>query len=215
MGKEWPGTDFNGSLWLVLTRRILMIDLKLIFSALLSSLGVIGAVAAVQTQPKSPNPVVVIQTSMGDITVELFKNEAPKSTENFLAYVKSGFYGGTIFHRVIKGSMIQGGRFTPDMTRKPTRPPIPNESGNGLTHARGTVAMARTADPNSATAQFFINTVNNAKLDPLGYAVFGKVTAGMSVVEQIESATTGMKGSYRDVPVQPILIKAVRVKVVP
>ena len=189
-----------------------MIDLKLTFSALSTALAVIGVAMAIQAQPQSANPVVVIQTSMGDITVELFKKEAPKSTENFLAYVKSGFYSGTIFHRVIKDFMIQGGGFAPDMTRKDTRPPIPNESGNGLTHARGTLAMARTSDPNSATAQFFINTVDNAKLDPLGYAVFGKVTAGMSVVDQIESVKTGVKGSYRDVPVQPILIKSVSVK---
>jgi len=189
-----------------------MMDMKLMVSALSGALVLIAAVAAAQAPPKTANPLVVITTSMGDITVELFKNEAPKSTENFLAYVKSGFYSGTIFHRVIKGFMIQGGGFAPDMTRKPTRPPIPNESANGLTLARGTVAMARTADPSSATSQFFINTVNNAKLDPLGYAVFGKVTAGMDVVDRIEGTPTGMKGSFRDVPVKPVLIKSVQVK---
>jgi len=173
---------------------------------------------SVVAQKKSNNPEVIIQTSMGDITVELLKDKAPQSVENFLAYAKAGYYNGTIFHRVIKGFMIQGGGFAPDMTRKPTRPPIPNEAKNGLRNVRGTLAMARTPDVNSATSQFFINTVDNASLDnrgdapdAYGYAVFGKVTKGMRVVDQIENTATGIKGSYRDVPLQPILIKSVQI----
>ncbi len=130
-----------------------------------------------------------------------------------------GFYKGTIFHRVIKGFMIQGGGFAEDMKRKPTLPPIANEAGNGLKNKRGTLAMARTGEVNSATAQFFINTVDNGPLDhrgaapaEFGYAVFGKVTAGMDVVEQIEGVPTGSKGSYNNVPLQPIIIKDVKIK---
>jgi len=169
-------------------------------------------------QKKSDNPTVVIQTSMGDITVELFQAKAPKSVENFLAYAQAGFFSGTIFHRVIKGFMVQGGGFAPDMTRKATRPPIPNEAKNGLKNTRGTLAMARTPEVNSATAQFFINTADNGPLDhrgdapdAYGYAVFGKVTKGMNVVDRIENTATGNKGSYQNVPLQPILIKSVQI----
>ncbi len=165
------------------------------------------------------NPVVVMETSMGAITLELFRDKAPVSVENFLAYVKDGFYEGTSFHRVIKGFMIQGGGLLPDLSRKPTKPPIKNEAANGLTNDRGTIAMARTGEVNSATSQFFINTVNNAALnhkstDPqgYGYAVFGRVIDGMAVVDKIESVATGVQGGMRDVPTQPVVIKAVKVK---
>ena len=161
------------------------------------------------------NPVVVVQTSMGDITIELFRDKAPKSVENFLSYVQDGFYKGTTFHRVIRGFMVQGGGLTADLVRKPTKPPIDNEAGNGLKNSRGTVAMARTADVKSATSQFFINTVDNGALDhksnapaDFGYAVFGRVTAGMDVVDKIERVKT----AAGDVPAAPVTITGVVVK---
>lgn len=158
-------------------------------------------------------PKVQLVTSLGDITIELYPAKAPKSVENFLAYVKSGFYDGTIFHRVIGDFMIQGGGFTKDLRQKPTRAAIPIESKNGLGNLRGTVAMARTADPNSATAQFFINTVDNPRLDYAsedspGYAVFGKVVSGMDVVDKIRAVETGAQGPFRgDVPVTAVVIE--------
>jgi cyclophilin family peptidyl-prolyl cis-trans isomerase len=168
---------------------------------------------------QSANPVAVIQTSAGDITVELFKDKAPISVANFLSYVKAGFYSGTIFHRVIKGFMIQGGGLTEAMSRKQTKAPIQNEAGNGLLNDRGTIAMARLTEVHSATAQFFINTKDNASLnhssespDKFGYAVFGKVIAGMDVVDKIESTATITKGSYQNVPVQTIVIKNILLK---
>lgn len=152
---------------------------------------------------------VRLSTSMGDIVLELDKEKAPKSVDNFVEYVKAGHYDGTVFHRVIETFMIQGGGMKPDMSEKPTRPPIPLEAGNGLSNVRGTVAMARTSMPNSATSQFFINVADNQRLDAAGggYAVFGKVTAGMDVVDKIKSVATGNKGPHQNVPVQPILIK--------
>jgi peptidyl-prolyl cis-trans isomerase A (cyclophilin A)/peptidyl-prolyl cis-trans isomerase B (cyclophilin B) len=160
-------------------------------------------------------PKVLIKTSMGDITVELYPDKAPKSVENFLTYVKSGFYDGTIFHRVIAGFMVQGGGFTKDLTMKKTRAPVANESKNGLSNLRGTLAMARTADPNSATAQFFINTVDNPRLDYAsdaepGYCVFGKVTAGLDIVDKIRAVPTGPQGPFRsDVPTTLITLQKV------
>jgi len=161
------------------------------------------------------NPTIVIETSAGSITAELFQDKAPKSVENFLAYAKTGFYNGTIFHRVIKKFMIQGGGITAEMVRKQTREPIVNEAGNGLKNTRGTLAMARTSEINSATAQFFINTVDNAFLDHknetqdgFGYAVFGKVIAGMDVVDKIEAGKTGAN----DIPIAPVAIKSVVVQ---
>jgi peptidyl-prolyl cis-trans isomerase A (cyclophilin A)/peptidyl-prolyl cis-trans isomerase B (cyclophilin B) len=169
--------------------------------------------AAAET-PAGP-PKVLIKTSLGDITAELYPDKAPKSVENFLTYVKSGFYDGTIFHRVIESFMVQGGGFSKDLRQKPTRAPIPIESKNGLSNLRGTVAMARTQDPNSATAQFFINVVDNPRLDYVsdanpGYAVFGKVVSGLDVVDKIRAVPTGAQGPFRsDVPTTPIVIEKV------
>jgi peptidyl-prolyl cis-trans isomerase A (cyclophilin A) len=178
-------------------------------------LGVIAAVAALEgpVSAQSKNPIVVVATSLGDITIELDAARAPLSVENFLTYVKDGHYDGTIFHRVIKGFMIQGGGLTPDMREKPTRPPIKNEAANGLKNERGTVAMARTNQVDSATSQFFINTgTNNGFLDhkvrDYGYAVFGKVVGGMNIVDKIE----GVKTQPGDVPAEPVIIKSIRVK---
>jgi peptidyl-prolyl cis-trans isomerase A (cyclophilin A) len=152
---------------------------------------------------------VRLATSMGDIVLELDKEKAPKSVDNFVEYVKAGHYDGTVFHRVIETFMIQGGGMKPDLSEKPTRPPIPLEAGNGLSNVRGTVAMARTSMPNSATSQFFINVADNQRLDAAGggYAVFGKVTEGMDVVDKVKLVATGNKGPHQNVPVQPILIK--------
>jgi len=160
-------------------------------------------------------PVVVISTSMGDITVKLNAEKAPISTENFLKYVEKKHYDGTIFHRVIKDFMVQGGGFTPDMKEKSTLAPIKNEANNKLSNKRGTIAMARTSDVNSATAQFFINTVDNERLDyksdaNYGYAVFGEVTAGMDVVDKIRQVKTITKGEFDDVPAQTVTIKSIQ-----
>jgi len=158
-------------------------------------------------------PQVLLKTSMGDIVLELNQEKAPVSTQNFLQYVKSGQYKGTIFHRVIPNFMIQGGGFTPDMQQKPTRAPIRNEANNGLKNDAYTIAMARTGDPQSATAQFFINTKNNDFLnypgqDGWGYAVFGKVVKGAEVVDKIRQVKTGSVGPYQDVPLQPVVIES-------
>ena len=155
---------------------------------------------------------VQLATSMGNITLELQADKAPKTVANFVQYVKAGHYNGTVFHRVINGFMIQGGGFGPDMQEKPTKPPIPLEARNGLSNARGTVAMARTNVPDSATAQFFINVNDNAGLDAAnapdgnGYAVFGKVVEGMDVVDRIKAVATGSKGMYQNVPTTAIVI---------
>ena len=156
---------------------------------------------------------VKLATSAGDIVIELDAAKAPKSVDNFLQYVKAGHYNGTVFHRVIPNFMIQGGGMTADMKEKATRAPIPLESKNGLNNERGTVAMARTNDPNSATSQFFINVKDNeflnaaASRDGNGYAVFGKVVSGMDVVDKIRVVPTSNKGPNGDVPVEPITIK--------
>lgn len=158
---------------------------------------------------------VRLNTSMGDVVLDLNRDQAPKTVENFLRYVKDGHYDGTIFHRVIDNFMIQGGGMNPDMKEKATRSPIPLESRNGLSNKRGTVAMARTAVPDSATAQFFINLRDNSFLDQQnsrdgeGYAVFGKVIAGMDVVDAIRTVPTGNKGPFQNVPVMPVIIKKV------
>lgn len=162
------------------------------------------------------NPVVVIDTSEGVIEAELDAEKAPITVENFLKYVDAGHYDGTIFHRVIKGFMIQGGGMTADMREKKTGQGIRNESSNGLKNARGTLAMARTSDPNSATAQFFINLVDNDFLNggagKAGYAVFGRVTSGMDVVDKIAGVRTGNKAGHQDVPTEPITIKSIKRK---
>jgi peptidyl-prolyl cis-trans isomerase A (cyclophilin A) len=156
---------------------------------------------------------VKLATSLGDVVLELDAAKAPRSVENFVQYVKDGHYNGTVFHRVIDNFMIQGGGMLPDLSQKPTRAPIPLESRNGLNNVRGSVAMARTNDPNSATAQFFINLKDNDFLnssrspDGNGYAVFGKVIAGMDVVDKIRAVPTANKGPYQNVPVEPVLIK--------
>ena len=156
---------------------------------------------------------VRLVTRQGDIVVELDPAKAPKSVDNFLQYVKAGHYDGTIFHRVIENFMIQGGGMKADMSEKPTRAPIPLESRNGLTNLNGTLAMARTMDPNSATAQFFINLKDNAFLDQAnsrdgnGYAVFGKVVAGMDVVNKIKAVPVADKGGHQNVPTTPVMIK--------
>jgi len=157
---------------------------------------------------------VRLHTNHGAIDIELDTERAPKTVENFLAYVQAGHYDNTLFHRVINGFMIQGGGFTPGMGQKPTRAPIPNEAGNGLRNSKHTVAMARTSDPHSATAQFFINVADNDFLNHSsptpqgwGYAVFGKVVDGLDVVEKIKSVKTGSKGFHQDVPVDDVVIE--------
>ena len=163
-------------------------------------------------------PVVVLDTTMGPITLELDRAKAPITVDNFMKYVDDGYFDGLIFHRVIPGFMIQGGGFTPDMREKgKTNAAIKNESNNGLSNARGTISMARTNDPDSATAQFFINLSDNAQgLDPKGgrggYAVFGKVTAGMDAVDKIAKVNTGRRGPHDDVPTEPITIKSAKRK---
>lgn len=159
---------------------------------------------------------VEMTTSMGTIVIELDAEKAPKSVENFLKYVQDGFYDGTIFHRVINGFMVQGGGFDVEMKQKAVRAPIENEASNGLSNRAMTLAMARTNDPNSATAQFFINLVDNQRLDknPMnaGYTVFGKVVSGDDVVKKIATVKTGSKGMYGDVPVEAVVIQKVIVK---
>ncbi len=166
----------------------------------------------------SKNPTVTMQTNQGTIEIELYKDKAPNTVENFLTYVKEGAYDGTIFHRVIKNFMIQGGGFNPDMTQRKTHAPIENEANNGLSNDVGTIAMARTNDPHSATSQFFINTKDNGFLNfsaptmqGWGYCVFGKVTKGLDIVEKIEGVATGNTGGHGDVPVEPVIIEKVTI----
>jgi peptidyl-prolyl cis-trans isomerase A (cyclophilin A) len=180
----------------------MMIKTSLLTAALLLA-------GAVQAQ------TVQVQTSMGNFRIQLNAEKAPKSVANFLQYVKTGHYNGTVFHRVIPDFMIQGGGFTKDMVQKATKPPIPLEANNGLPNVRGSVAMARTGDPNSATSQFFVNVVDNAFLDAansrdgLGYAVFGQVIEGMEVVDKIRAVPTTNRGMQANVPETPVLITKV------
>ncbi len=170
------------------------------------------SVADEQPEPETL-PMVTLKTSLGDITIELYPDKAPDTVANFLKYVNDGHYNGTIFHRIIDGFMIQGGGFTADMNQKPTRAPIKNEADNGLKNEVGTIAMARTPDPHSATAQFFINVADNAFLNfqspdmrGYGYCVFGKVVSGMDVVNTMKSVRTGNKGPHQNVPVEAVTI---------
>lgn len=161
------------------------------------------------------NPRVKLTTNQGDIVLELDQRSAPVTVDNFLKYVRDGHYDGTIFHRVIDGFMVQGGGYKEDLSGKPTRPPIMNEGPNGLKNARGTIAMARTNDPHSASAQFFINVTDNAALDHVaptdprswGYAVFGKVVEGMDVVDKIKATPTERKGVFENLPVTPVIVE--------
>ena len=187
---------------------------------LASALVLLPLLAAFTVSAQSPNPRVAVKTSMGSFTIELHEKEAPGTVRNFLAYVDEGFYAGTIFHRVIDGFMIQGGGLDREMNRKKTRDPIANEAMNKLKNRAGTVAMARTSAPNSATSQFFVNVADNGMLDyrdtsaeGIGYCVFGKVVEGMDVVERIKAVPTGVKNGMRDVPETPVVIESItRVK---
>jgi len=178
---------------------------------------VLSGALAQAADTAAPAPVrVALDTSEGRIVIELRADKAPKTVSNFVQYVQDGFYDGTIFHRVIDGFMVQGGGFTPTMVEKPTRPAIPIESNNGLKNVRGSVAMARTPNPNSASAQFFINLVDNHFLDypgsdGYGYTVFGSVVEGLEVVDKIRAAPTGNRGGNQNVPLTPILIKTARI----
>jgi cyclophilin family peptidyl-prolyl cis-trans isomerase len=170
-----------------------------------------GAMAGAQEKEA---PMIKLETSVGSITLELYPDKAPTTVSNFVQYVDSGFYNGTIFHRVIRSFMIQGGGFDTNLSRKSTKAPIRNEAANGLKNDRGTIAMARTALPDSATSQFFINTVDNASLNfrdsttrGIGYCVFGRVVEGMDVVDTIQSVKTGYRAGMADVPVEAVLIK--------
>jgi len=175
----------------------------------------------VSTEPAAgqpANPRVLIETSKGNFTVELFASKAPVSVENFLSHVKTGFYDGTVFHRVIPGFMIQGGGMLPDMTEKSRGAPIKNEANNGLKNLRGTLAMARTGEPHSATSQFFINVADNYFLnhrgesfEGWGYAVFGQVLSGMEVVDAIVAVPRGDRGMHQDVPIEPVVMTKVTV----
>lgn len=186
---------------------------KYLLSVILASF----SLAAIAATTKEEHSNVLVQTNMGDITIELDREHAPKTVENFEKYISKGFFDGTIFHRVIPNFMIQGGGFTEDLKQKAVDAPIQNEANNGLKNKRGTIAMARTSDPHSATAQFFINTVDNEFLNHTaptgsgwGYTVFGKVTAGMDVVDAISKVPTGSSGMFSsDVPKNPIVIKKI------
>ena len=176
---------------------------------LIACLAMLAAPLAVAAEPQ-----VELRTNMGTIVLELYPDRAPETVKNFQQYVQSGFYNGTVFHRVIPGFMIQGGGFTADLQHKPSREPIRNEANNGLKNDVGTIAMARTSDPHSATSQFFINVVDNSPLNyregNYGYAVFGKVTSGMDVVQKIATVPTTARPPHQNVPVKPVVIESAR-----
>ena len=201
-----PSRPPYSSLWRMLRQHI---------APVIAALGLVSAAAASAAQAAdaaAAQPKVEFTTTLGNFIVQIDPARAPKTVANFLDYVKSGFYKGTIFHRVIPGFMVQGGGFTPNMQQKPTRAPIPLESQNGLRNLRGTIAMASTSDPNSATSQFFVNVADNASLDypkpdGYGYAVFGKIVSGMDVIDKIVAAPTKNEGPFQNVPVKPIVIE--------
>jgi peptidyl-prolyl cis-trans isomerase A (cyclophilin A) len=190
--------------------------LRSLFSVLAATALLAAAPASAQTdkgKAAATAPRVKLVTSMGDITLELDAAKAPITVENFLSYVKAGHYSDTVFHRVIDGFMIQGGGMDVKLSEKPTRAPIKLESQNGLRNLRGTIAMARTSVPDSATSQFFINVVDNARLDypsfdGHGYAVFGRVVAGMEVVDKIKAVATGNQGPHQNMPTTPVVIRS-------
>jgi cyclophilin family peptidyl-prolyl cis-trans isomerase len=185
----------------------------------LAAFVLLACISFPQTLAAQGNPGAIIHTNMGDIQLELYADKAPVSVENFISYAKSGFYDGTIFHRVIANFMIQGGGFTQDMQKKTTGEAIQNEAANGLSNKRGTIAMARTNNPHSATAQFFINVQDNMNLDytstnnsrEWGYAVFGRVTAGIQVVDKIRFVETSSQSPFSDVPVEPVVIDNIEI----
>jgi len=194
----------------VFNQELVMLSVKVVALCFV----VLGMVAV--NGARAANPVVLMETSMGNIKIELDEAKAPITVKNFLSYVKDKQYDGLIFHRVIDGFMIQGGGFEPGMKQKKTKDPIKNESSNGLSNSKYTIAMARTSDPDSATAQFYINVNDNSKaLDggngKPGYAVFGKVIEGTDVVDKIKAVKTGTKGGFRDVPLEDVVIKSVKV----
>ncbi len=186
------------------------------FKRIFVSLMTACAISAIAVPAWAAETHVKLVTSVGEIELELDSNKAPMTTKNFVEYVNEGFYNNTIFHRVIPGFMIQGGGFTKEMKQKPTRAPIKNEADNGLRNLRGTIAMARTADKDSATSQFFINVTDNAFLDygqrDFGYAVFGKVVKGMDVVDKIAQVKTENVGPYQNVPAKPIVILSANIE---
>jgi cyclophilin family peptidyl-prolyl cis-trans isomerase len=192
-------------------------DMKhlLMATAAIALLAPAAASVAIREKPvKESDSVVVMETSLGKIKIELFRDKAPLTVKNFLQYVDGKFYDGTIFHRVIPNFMIQGGGFKPGLMEKKSRDPIKNEAGNGLSNLRGNIAVARTTVPNSGTCQFFINVQDNKFLDKSkdsdGYCVFGKVIAGMDVVDKIKAVATGDRGGHQNVPQSDVLIKSVR-----
>ena len=185
-------------------------------------LGVLSSAALMSNSALAANPQLTVETNRGNFIIELYPDKAPKTVANFMQYVNSGFYKDTIFHRVINRFMIQGGGFNADMSEKETKAPIVNEAGNGLLNEVGTLAMARTGDPDSATAQFFINLENNQFLnyqspdsELIGYCVFGRVLKGMDVVREIASTTTSNNGPFSDVPKSPILIQQIKLNAAP
>ena len=200
-----------GSFWGLVRRREILVKDCFAFGVAIA----IGSIF-MTAEPAHSEPSVVLSTTLGEITIELYPDKAPVTVENFLAYVDAGFLDKTIFHRVIPGFVLQGGGFTEKMEQKKTRPPIKNEAENGLKNNRGTLSMARTSDINSATSQFFINLKDNSSLDhgtrDFGYAVFAKVTAGMDVVDKIAAVPTGNRGRFQDVPVKAVIIQSARRK---